>query len=242
VASVVTVKHGGNQTVYAGGVARGTVLSGGVETVHGTASGGRVNSGGTETVYGKASGGTINGGLIEVASGGTASGTVSFLSGGTLQLDAGAGFTGAIKGFGKPDLLDRIDLRGIAFTLGATTESFSQTTSSSGILTVTSGTNIVHLTLLGVYTTSNFTLATDNHGGTRVTDPPVAPGAPQTTFDDIAPARLPSAAPAPGNPPGYLPGTIAANEPAHAGHTLLATGPPGEHDGANHNSWLPAPR
>jgi autotransporter passenger strand-loop-strand repeat protein len=242
VASVVTVKHGGNQTVFAGGVARGTVLSGGVETVRGTASGGRVNSGGTETVYGKASGGTINGGLIEVASGGTASGTVTFVSGGTLQLDAGASFTGAIKGFTGPNPLDRIDLGGIAFTLGATTKSFAQTTSSSGILTVTSGTHIVHLTLLGSYTTSNFKLATDGHSGTLVTDPPIAGGVSQLTFADIAPARLFSGAAAPGNPSSYLPGALGTNEQAHGGQTLLATGPPGGPDGANHHSLLLAPR
>ncbi len=242
-ASGVTVKHGGNQTVNAGGVTRGTVLSGGVESVHGTASGGTVDSGGTETVYGKASGGTINGGLIEVASGGSASGTVAFLSGGTLQLEAGAGFTGTIKGFAIPD---RIDLREIAFGAG-TTRSFTEAAgNTSGTLTVTDGTHTVHLTFLGLYTTSSFKLSTDNHGGTRVTDPPAAGGAPRLTFADIAPAGLPAGVATRYNPANYFPGTIATNEQPYVGQTLLATGPPrggsliAPVGGADHHPLLPA--
>ncbi len=222
VASGVTVKAGGIQAIFAGGTARRTVLSGGTETVHG-----------------KAIGGTIHGGLFEVASGGTASGFVSFVSGGTLQLDAGAGFTGVIKGFAVPD---RIDLRGIAFGAG-TTKSFTEAAShTSGTLTVTSGTHTVHLTLLGVYSTSNFNLATDNHGGTLVTDPPLVAAAPRLTFTDITPARLRVGAATPRNPSNYIPGAIAANEEAHAGQTLLATGPPGAADGGDHHPLLPAPR
>ncbi|MGC2415407.1 MAG: hypothetical protein WA459_22260, partial [Stellaceae bacterium] len=220
------------------------VLSGGNEVVSagGTASGTIVDNGGAETVHGRASGGTINGGLVEVASGGTASGTVTIASGGTLQLDALTGFTGAIKGFTGPNPPDRIDLRAIAFTLGATTERFAQTTSSSGTLTVTSGTHTVHLTLLGVYTTSNFKLAIDGNGGTFVTDPPVAGGTSQTTFADIAPAGLPSGAADARNPPSYLPGALGTNEQAYAGQALLATGPPGEPGGGDHHPLLPAAR
>ncbi|MGC2413666.1 MAG: hypothetical protein WA459_13355, partial [Stellaceae bacterium] len=241
VASGITVKHGGIQTVYSGGTTRGIVLSGGVETVHGTASGGRVNSGGTETVYGKASGGTINGGLIEVRSGGSASGTVSFVSGGTLQLDAEATFTGVIAGFTGPSPLDQLDLRGIAFGSG-TTRSFTEAASNtSGTLTVTDGTHSVHLTLLGNYITNNFALFTDSHGGTRVNNPPVSGGgASQTTFADIAPAQLFFGATASGNPSNYLPATIVTNEQTWAGQTLFATGPPGGPGGGDHNPLLPA--
>jgi autotransporter passenger strand-loop-strand repeat protein len=253
---------GGTEVVSTGGTTRGTIVrSGGLESVRGVASGGtvssggrlivsaggvasggRVNSGGTETVYGRASGGTINGGLIEVANGGTASGTLTFLSGGTLQLDAGAHFTGHIKGFGTPDLLDRIDLRGVAFGAG-TTRSFTEAASTtSGTLTVTDGTHTVHLTLLGLYKTSNFKLSTDNHGGTRVTDPPLAAGASPMTFDDLAPARLHSAAPASGSPSGDLLRAIAVRDEAYAGRTLLATGSPGGPGDGNHHLMLPAPR
>jgi autotransporter passenger strand-loop-strand repeat protein len=245
---------GGSLSVLSGGTTVGAIVSGnsisgggGKETVAsgGTASGTTVDSGGTETVFGKASGGTINGGLIEVASGGTASGTLTFVSGGTLQLDIGAGFTGKIKGFTGPSPADRIDLRGIAFGSG-TTEKFTQAASlTSGTLKVTDGTHTVQLTLLGTYVTSNFKLATDGKGGTLVTDPPVVGGgASQTTFADIAPAPLPSGAPEAGNLPNYLAGAVATNLQAYAGETLLATGPPDAQlipstGGANHHPLLP---
>ncbi len=245
VADAVTVKHGGSQYVYPGGTARGTmVLSGGSEIVlaGGAASGTIVDSGGTETVHGRASGGTINGGLIEVASGGTASGTFTFLSGGTLQLDAGARFTGAIKGFGKPDPADRIDLRGISFSAGPTRSFVEAASLTSGTLTVTDGTHTVHLTLLGTYATGNFKLATDTHGGTLVTDPPIAGGTSRTTFADIAPARPHAGAATPTGLLSYVPGAIATNEQVYAGQTLLATGPPGEPSGGGHNPLLAVPR
>ncbi|HEV2336357.1 MAG TPA: hypothetical protein VGS13_12720, partial [Stellaceae bacterium] len=236
VARGVTVK------ILAGGTTSATVIhSGGSQIVSagGTAGGTTISKGGTEIVHGKASGGTIDGGLLEVTRGGTASGTVTFVSGGTLQLDAGASFTGAIKGFGKPALSDRIDLRGIAFTPGATTKRFVPTTTTSGTLTVSGGGHNVHLTLLGAYTTSSFKQASDGHGGTLVTDPPVAGGgAPQTTFADIAPAGPPAGAAIPIGLPSYMPGAIASHEQAHAGQTLLATGRPGGPAGGDHNPLL----
>jgi autotransporter passenger strand-loop-strand repeat protein len=240
VASGITVKSGGNQIVLSGGVTRGTVVSGGAEIVSagGSASGTTLGKGGSAIVHGRASGGTITGGIFEVASGGTASGTVNFISGGTLRLDAGAGFTGVIKGFGKPSLLDQIDLRGIAFSSSGTTRSFVEAASkTSGTLTVTSGTHAVKLTLLGVYTTSNFKLANDTHGGTLVTDPPVAGGAPRTTFADIAPAGPRAGAPDAANSLSPL----AANLPAPAGALLLATGPPAGPGIGDHNPLPPAP-
>ncbi|HEV2334846.1 MAG TPA: hypothetical protein VGS13_05080 [Stellaceae bacterium] len=241
VAGGVTVKHGGSQTVFRGGITRASVLSGGVESVHGTASGTTVDSGGSLVVSsgGKASGGTIHGGLMEVTSSGTASGTVSFLSGGTLQLDTTTGFTGKLKGFAASD---RIDLRNIAFG-SSTTRRFTEAASgTSGTLTVTDGTHTIQLTLLGSHKTTNFTLASDNHNGTLVTDPPTAAGARQTTFADLAPAGPPAAAATAANPPNHRSGARAISEPAIAGQRLLATGPPGAYTGANHNSLLPAPR
>jgi len=247
-ASGGAVSSGGRQIVSSGGVTRGTVLEGGTEIVYGTASGGRVNLRGIETVHGTASGGTINRGIIEVASGGTATGTVTFISGGTLQLDAGAGFAGVISGFAAPD---RLDLRAIAFTSGVTTESFTQSTSSSGILTVTSGTHTAHLTLLGTYVTSQFHLGGDGHGGTRVTDPPAAAmGSSQLTFADIAPAVLLSGAADRGSPPNYLRGAIGTDALANGagGPLLLPTRPPGGGSllalagGANPEPLLPPPR
>ena len=42
----------------------------------------------------------------------------------------------------------------------------------SGTLTVTDGTHTANLTLLGQYSTADFSLATDGGTGTLVTDPP----------------------------------------------------------------------
>jgi hypothetical protein len=38
---------------------------------------------------------------------------------------------------------------------------------------VTSGSETTNLTLLGVYSTANFTLSSDGHGGTLIKDPAV---------------------------------------------------------------------
>jgi hypothetical protein len=56
---------------------------------------------------------------------------------------------------------------------------------ATGLLTVTDGAKIIHLTLKGSYATSNFRLANDGHGGTFVYDPPTTPTAaatPQARF------------------------------------------------------------
>ncbi len=43
----------------------------------------------------------------------------------------------------------------------------------SGTLTVTSGGHTADITLLGQYVAGNFSITSDGHGGTLVTDPPV---------------------------------------------------------------------
>jgi autotransporter passenger strand-loop-strand repeat protein len=143
----------------------------------GHASGTMITSGGYELV---SSGGTavatkISGGTLEVASGGTASGVV-FSSGGMLQVDSGGHISGAISGF---HLGDEIDLRGLAYSPGSSTLSWTQKSSgahASGTLTVQEGTHSTTLTLVGSYTSGNFTVAPDGHGGTLITDPPVTGG------------------------------------------------------------------
>jgi hypothetical protein len=124
---------------------------------------------------GTASGTTINGGFMEVQSGAVTSGTtVSFTTaGGDLQLDASQTFEGLIAGFASPHgVTEEIDLRDIAFGAG-TKETFTEASNHlSGTLTVTSGSETANLTLLGQYSTANFHLASDLHGGTLVTDPP----------------------------------------------------------------------
>ncbi len=230
-ASGDTVSSGGRQVVGVGGVANAvTVTVSGDQTVSsgGAASGTIVGSGGTEIVYagGTTNATTISGGLVEVMSGAYVSGRLfTFSGGGTLQLDRSVYFKGQIAGFAVPD---QLDLRDIAFVSGTTTVSFAEAAShTSGTLTVASGAHTAKLTLLGSYVTSQFTLTSDGHGGTLVTDPPVAGGGTaQTTFADIAPARSLSGAVSPGNRGTFLPGAIATNEQSHAGQILLATGPP----------------
>jgi autotransporter passenger strand-loop-strand repeat protein len=156
-----TVLRGGQEILSRGGVASGTVISGGGEIV---------------SSAGSALATVISGGTLEVASGGTASGVI-FSSGGILQLDASSHLSGTISGF---HLGEEIDLRGLAFSSSSNTLTWKQTTSgvnASGTLTVKEGTSSTTLTLVGSYTVSNFSATSDGHGGTLITDPPIASGA-----------------------------------------------------------------
>jgi hypothetical protein len=84
-----------------------------------------------------------------------------------------------VAGFGLPD---QIDFRDIPFVSGTTTVTWDQLTSgpnASGTLTVADGGLTATVTLLGQYMAGappagNFTSASDGHGGTLVTDPPVS--------------------------------------------------------------------
>jgi autotransporter passenger strand-loop-strand repeat protein len=156
------------------------VSSGGTQQVYGSAVATTVDSGGFEQVFagGVVNGATISGGELEVNSGATAEGTITFVSGGTLRLDAAGSFGAQISGFAQPD---QLDLSAIAFGSG-TTLSYS---SSTGTLTVTDGTNTDTLTLLGQYSAAQFNLTSDGHGGTLVTDPPAA-----TAMTDNNPVAL----------------------------------------------------
>jgi hypothetical protein len=86
-------------------------------------------------------------------------------------------FEGLIAGLASPHgVTEEIDLRDIAFGAG-TKETFTEASNHlSGTLTVTSGSETAHLTLLGQYSTANFTLSSDLHGGTLVTDPSSSSG------------------------------------------------------------------
>jgi autotransporter passenger strand-loop-strand repeat protein len=182
-----TVWSGATEIVSSGGTTSGTVLSGGQETVlrAGRASGTVVLSGGYELI---SSGGIavatkISGGTLEVASGGSASGVV-FSSGGTLQLDTGAHLSGAISGFHSGDA---IEVEGLAYISGSSTVSWTQKTSgatASGVLTVKEGTQTQSFTLVGSYTSGNFSVTSDGHGGTLITDPPVTSGGSVATSAD----------------------------------------------------------
>ena len=78
-------------------------------------------------------------------------------------------FGGLVAGFAQPDVMDLMD---IAYHSGTTSLAWAQS-GTSGTLTVTDGTHTAHLTLLGQYVAGQFHIASDGHGGTMVTDPPV---------------------------------------------------------------------
>ncbi|WP_426434887.1 Ig-like domain-containing protein [Bradyrhizobium genosp. P] len=117
-----------------------------------------------------------SGGTLELA--GAYSGSVTFGGAtGTLVLDHSSEFTGKLfnlTGDGNPLSSDQIDLRDVAFGSG-TTVSY-EGNSSAGVLTISDAQNdTAHLSLVGNYTNSTFTLSSDGHGGTTVIDPPATP-------------------------------------------------------------------
>ena len=98
-------------------------------------------------------------------------------------------FGGLVAGFNVP--ADKLDLANIAYISGSTTSSWTQLTSganASGTLSISDGTSATtaNITLLGQYVAANFSLTTDGHGGTLVTDPPVTQ-LPAVTMNDPAP-------------------------------------------------------
>jgi hypothetical protein len=97
---------------------------------------------------------------------------------GTLVLDQSvtftAGFQNSIVGFGGQD---QLDLRDIVYDPNTSKATFSENSDgTSGTLTVTGDLTKANfpasIVLYGDYTTANFALASDGHGGTLVTDPP----------------------------------------------------------------------
>jgi len=144
----------------------------------------------------------MHGGVLEIES--TFGETVTFVSGATgqLKLTDWSGFTGAVKGLSTAGA-NSIDLAG--FSLTGAKASFTGTT-ASGVLTVTNGTQTATIDLTGDYLPSEFTVASDGHGGVVVKDPtaPAWPSASSVTqaiasFRDGPPASL-ACAPA-HNPP-----------------------------------------
>jgi len=91
-------------------------------------------------------------------------------TGGTLQLDLSSLFSGQINGFGGTD---KIDLRDIGFGAATTVGYQSYADNSGGRLSVSDGTHVASLALLGQYAASMFSLSSDGHGGTTVVDYPI---------------------------------------------------------------------
>ena len=181
------VDSGGEQAVYVNGVATGTTLNaGGVQINWGTAIDTTID-GGNQYVWGTASGTTILSGVQHVGSGGTASDTtidsggigyvhtggalhdVTFAgAGGTLVLDEAAAFSGEISGWEDGD---RIALGDIDFGESTTLAYVANAGNTGGTLTVSDGSHVASLTLLGQYTAADFALSSDGYGGTVISDP-----------------------------------------------------------------------
>ncbi len=87
---------------------------------------------------------------------------------GVLELARSRSYAGTISGFSKTGGT-ALDLDDIAF--GASTKASYAGTNASGVLSVTEGTHTAHIHLKGNYLASTFTVSSDGHGGTTVTDP-----------------------------------------------------------------------
>ncbi len=113
----------------------------------------------------------------------TTSGTTVTFAGstGTLQLSGPGSFDppeqNGVVGFGGQD---HIDIGNLVYDPITTNANFTENAAgTAGTLTVSNnGGASASLLLFGDYTTANFALASDGHGGTLVTDPP-APQQPQ---------------------------------------------------------------
>jgi len=173
-----TVSSGGIEIVSSGGAATDLIVSsGGIAVV---SSGGSedltVLAGGYELIAsgGFMSGATISAGTLELASGASVliPSVVEFSGGGTLLLDASANFHGLVAGFGSSDQIDLRDVAFVSATKKGSTTVLSLTepvNTMSGTLTVTDGVHAASIQLLGQYTASEFTAASDGHGGTLIT-------------------------------------------------------------------------
>jgi hypothetical protein len=111
----------------------------------------------------------IAGGTLEF--GAASDAIVSFAPGsaGTLKLDQSQSFTGTINGFSGQD---QIDLGDIGFGANSTLGYTANADNSGGTLTVSDGSHVANIALLGQYAASSFVTTGDGYGGTLITEPP----------------------------------------------------------------------
>jgi hypothetical protein len=119
---------------------------------------GAVSGNGTATVQGA--------GSIEFGSTTTANITFAAGADGTVTFDDASSLTGklSITGF---TLGDTIDLADINYGSSGPTLTFTK-----GVLTVSDGTDVAKLNMVGNFTLASFKAAPDGSGGTLITDPP----------------------------------------------------------------------
>jgi hypothetical protein len=104
---------------------------------------------------------------------GTSTANVTFAPGdtGTLRLDASSQFSGTVAGLALGNDLDLADIAfGDSTALGYMPNGNNNT---GGTLSATDGSHIANIALLGQYMASSFIMASDGHGGTLITDPPL---------------------------------------------------------------------
>ena len=97
---------------------------------------------------------------------------------GELVIDQAASYTGTISNFtGTSTQSDAIDLKDISY--GSITNFSYVDSGGHGTLTITASSHDYLIKFDGTYTTGNFTLSSDGHGGTLIVDPPMS----ATTID-----------------------------------------------------------
>jgi hypothetical protein len=84
---------------------------------------------------------------------------------GLIIFDTAGTFSGAISGLNADD---RIDLRGLGFGANSTLNYLNQ--GSGGLLTISDGVHSVQLHFVGTYSSSDFALSSDGHGGVLLTN------------------------------------------------------------------------
>ncbi|WP_295144288.1 hypothetical protein [uncultured Reyranella sp.] len=155
------INAGGTYHVIAGGIASQIMVTGAGAQAY-------VWSGGSLQ-----GGAIVDGGFLEVLSGGVASGsTITFTaSGGTVKFDDSVAISGNVSISGLAPSAGAIDFGDIGYTAGVTSATWNQSTSSGGVLTITSGSLQASINLFGNYVAGNFKLASDGATGTLITDP-----------------------------------------------------------------------
>jgi len=182
-----TIMAGGVLYVLSGGMASGMTASGAgadIVVLEGSAVNATVDGGGFLAVSsgGTINGATISGATLEIESGGlTGNNPITYAGGAALILDASANFAAKIAGFTLGDFLD---LKDVAFGSSTSMGFVEDGSNLSGTLTVTDGTHTAHITLLGNYSPTQFTSASDGHNGTVITDPPAPAPALWTSTPD----------------------------------------------------------
>ena len=117
----------------------------------------------------------VSGGLMLLQSGSTAGSSLITISSGTLALDDSVHFGGTVAGLANST--QKVDLTDIAYNSATTSVTgYTSNGSNGGTVSVTDGTHIALLSVIGAYTVASFKLSNDGNGGTFVTDPPVSSG------------------------------------------------------------------